>query len=181
MSSTTCTFWLSIFVFVSKIVAYKTSSWLFILQRKKWYEHNIIIILSISCQVRWHQIFPDITLHLVSCVYLLIINIRFLSKLWHIKRVGGYLFYTRNNLMHFIISSIICHIRCFQISCFISSSTCTFWLSISYILFLTKIAHIKQVARYLFCTGRNGMRLLMSNHKGKIVSNFTDKFLPVKL
>ena len=105
----------------------------------------------------------------------------FWSKLWHIKRVGGYLFYTRNNLMHFIISSIICHIRCFQISCFISSSTCTFWLSISYILFLTKFAHIKQVARFLFCTRRNVMRLLMSNHKGKIVSNFTDKFLPVKL
>ena len=34
---------------------------------------------------------------------------------------------------------------------------------------------IKQVAGYLFCIGRNGMRLLMSNHKGKIVSNFTDK------
>ena len=98
-----------------------------------------IVISSISCQVRWHQILPDVTLHLVSCVYILIINIRFsLSKLWHIKRVAGYLFYTRNNLMHFIISSIICHVRCFQISCFISSDTCTFWLSISYILFFEK-------------------------------------------
>ena len=39
--------------FCVKIVAYKTSSWVFILHRnKKWYEHNIIIISSISCQVR---------------------------------------------------------------------------------------------------------------------------------
>ena len=44
--------------------------------------------------------------------------------------------------------------------------------------FLSKIAHIKQVAGYLFCTGRNGIRLLMSNHKGKIVITYTDKFYP---
>ena len=49
--------------------------------------------------------------------------------------------------------------------------------------FLSKITHIKRVAGYLFCTGRNGIELLqlMSNHKGKIVITYTDKFLPLKL
>ena len=109
----------------------------------------------------------------------------FWSKLWHIKRVGGHLFYIRNILMHSIISSIICHVRWYQM--FFKYHVLSQQLLIPFdyqyhiSFFMTIIAHIKQVARYLFCTGRNGMRLLMSNHKGKIVSNFTDKFLPVKL
>ena len=40
-----------------------------------------IIISSIICHVRWYQIFPDITLHLVSYLYLLIINLPFNFKI----------------------------------------------------------------------------------------------------
>ena len=74
-----------------------------------------IIISSIIFHVRWNQKFPDITLDLVRYLYLLIIIIPFLSKLWHIKRVAGYLFCTGRIGMHIIISSIICHVRWYQI------------------------------------------------------------------
>ena len=40
-----------------------------------------IIVSSIICHVRWYQIFPDITLHLVSYLYLLIINLSFYFKI----------------------------------------------------------------------------------------------------
>ena len=109
ISPATYTFWLSICRLLSKFWHIKRVAGYIFCTGKNGMS---IVISSISCQVRWHQILPDVTLHLVSCVYILIINIRFsLSKLWHIKRVAGYLFYTRNNLMHFIISSIICHDR----------------------------------------------------------------------
>ena len=74
-----------------------------------------IIISSISCHVRWCQIFPDITLNLVSYLYLLISNIHFLSKSWHIKRVSGYLFCTGRNVTHIIISSITSHVSWYEI------------------------------------------------------------------
>ena len=37
-----------------------------------------------------------------------------MPKFWHIKRIGGYLFCTGRNVMHIIISSIICHVRLYQ-------------------------------------------------------------------
>ena len=74
-----------------------------------------ILISSIICHVRWYKIFPDITLNLVSYLYLLIINIPFLSKFWNIKRVAGYLFCTGRNVTRIIISSIIRHVRWYQI------------------------------------------------------------------
>ena len=138
-----------------------------------------IIISSIVFHVRWSQKFPDITLDLVRYLYLLIIIIPFLSKLWHIKRVARYLIRTGSNLMHFIISSIICHVRWYQMffkyHVLFQQLLVPFDYQYHISFFMTIIAHIKQVARFLFCTRRNVMRLLMSNHKGKIVSNFTDK------
>ena len=96
-----------------KIMSYKTSSRVFILHKKKCYTHNYI---------KHHlprQMIPDIldiTLHFVSYLYLLIINIRFLlSKLWHLKREAGYLFCTGKNGMSIIISSISCQVRWHQI------------------------------------------------------------------
>ena len=92
-----------------KIMSYKTSSRVFIWHKKKCYTHDYI---------KHHlprQMIPDIldiTLHFVSYLYLLIINIRFLlSKLWHIKREAGYLFCTGKNGMSIIISSISCQVR----------------------------------------------------------------------
>ena len=55
---------------------------------------------------RSYQIFPDITLNLLSYMLLLIINIPFLSKFWNIKRVAGYLFCTGRNVTHIIISMV---------------------------------------------------------------------------
>ena len=40
---------------------------------------------------------------------------RLLTEYKHIKRVDGYLFCTRRNVIHIIISNIICHVRWYQI------------------------------------------------------------------
>ena len=76
---------------------------------------------------------------------------RLLSKLWHVKRRLGYLFCTENNVIHIIISSIICHVRWYQILSYthlISSVSCT-------LSYLSYPWHIKRVAGVLFCTERN--------------------------
>ena len=111
ISSAACTFWLSISVLLSKLWHIKRDAgYLF------YTGNNLMhfIISSIICHVRWYQMFPDITFHLVSYLYLLIIIIPFLSKFAHIKRVAGYYFCTGSNLMYFIISSIIYHVRWYQ-------------------------------------------------------------------
>ena len=121
-----------------------------------------IIISSIICHVRWYQIFPDITLNLVSYLYLLIINIHFLSKSWYIKRVAGYLFCTGGNVTHIIISSIICHVRWYKIFPDIRLNLVSYlYLLISNIHFLSKSLHIKRVVGYLFCTGRSLTRIII--------------------
>ena len=74
ISSGTCTFWLSICRLLSKFLHIKrVAGNLFCTGR-----HFIdIIISSIISNVRWYQIFADITLNLVSYLYLLIINVSF--------------------------------------------------------------------------------------------------------
>ena len=119
-------------------------------------ERNVtrIIILSIISHVRWYQIFPDIRLNLVSYLYLLNINFHFLSKSWHIKRVAGYLFCTGRNVTCIIISSIMFHVRWYQILPDITLIIVSYlYLFIINILFLPKFWNIKRVAGYLFCTG----------------------------
>ena len=74
-----------------------------------------IIISSIICHVRFYQIFPDITLHLVSYLYLWLSINRFFPKFWHIKRVARYSFFTGRIIIHIIVSNIICHVRFYQI------------------------------------------------------------------
>ena len=91
-----------------KIVAYKTSSWVFILHRKNWNAHNYI---------KHHlprQMIPDISRYHASSRQLLVpfdYQYTILSKFWDIKRVAEYLFCTGRNGIRIIISSIICHVR----------------------------------------------------------------------
>ena len=82
-----------------KILAYnRVAGYLFCTERTIIH----IIISSIICHVRFYQIFPDITLNLVTYLYL------WLSpKFWHIKRDAGYLFFTGRIIIHIIVSSII--------------------------------------------------------------------------
>ena len=113
---------------------------------------------------RSYQIFPDITLNLLSYMLLLIINIPFLSKFWNIKRVAGYLFCTGRNVTRIIISSIICHVRWYQIFPDITLNLVSYlYLLINNIHFLSKSWHIKRVAGYLFCTVRNVTRIIISS------------------
>ena len=94
----------------------RVSGYLFCTERND----TCIIISSIICRVRWYQIFPDITLNLVSYLYLLIINIRFLSKSWHIKRVAGYInlhrkkCYTHNYIKHHLPRQMILDISSYH-------------------------------------------------------------------
>ena len=132
-------------VFV-KIRAYKTSNWVFILHGTKCYTHNYIKhhlprqMISIICHVSWYQIFPDTTLNFVSYTYHFEYQHTVIVKFAHIKRVAVYIFCTGRTIILIIISSIICHVRWCQISRFISSVTCIFWLSISF--FWSKFVHI---------------------------------------
>ena len=94
-------------------------------------------------------------LNLVSYLYLLIIPFNFKFVVY--KTSSWLLISTGNYLLHFLISSIICHVRLYQILPDIKLS-CTF-LFIN-IQFLSKFAHIKRVAGYLFCTGSNSLAYL---------------------
>ena len=60
ISSAACTFWLSISVFLVKIVAYKTSSWVFILHRK---EFNALHYIKHHLP---HQMIPDVSRYHVT-------------------------------------------------------------------------------------------------------------------
>ena len=130
--------------FVIKIVACKTSSWVFILHMKKWNAHNYI---------KYHlprQMIPDITLNLATCTFWLSLNL--LSKFAHRKRVHGYLFSTGSYLMHFNISSIICHVRWYQMCPDITLHLVSYlYLLIINLPFNFKIVAYKRVAGYLFC------------------------------
>ena len=113
-----------------------------------------IIISSIIFHVRWNQKFPDITLDLVRYLYLLIIIIHFLSKLWYIKRVAGYLFWTECNLMPFMLSSIICHVWLYQIWADITLNLFSYlYLSIINMPFVIKIL-VYKTSSWLFILHR---------------------------
>ena len=123
-----------------------------------------IIISSIISNVKWYKIFPDITLNLVSYLYLLIINIPLLSKFWNIKQVAWYSFCKGRNVTRIIISSIICHVRWYQIFPDITLNLVSYlYLLIFNIPLLSKFWNIKRVAGYLFCTGRNVTRITISS------------------
>ena len=129
----------------------RSSSWVFILHRRS----DIHIVLSgIFCHVRLYKIFPDITLNVVGYVYLLIINIPFSWKCWHVKRVAGYLFRTRRNVLHIIISSITCKARLYKIFPDITLNLVSYLylliINIPGFLF-SKFWPINREAGYLFC------------------------------
>ena len=70
---------------------------------------------SIICHVIWYQILPDITwtLHLVSCVYLLIINMPFVIKILAYKTSSSVFIlhrtkcYTHNYIKHHLPRQMI--------------------------------------------------------------------------
>ena len=101
-----------------KLLAYKTSSCVFILHRR-----NVvhIIISSIMCHAILYEIFADITLNLAYFDY----QYTVFPKFWHFKRVAVYLFYTGRNVYQ-ASSATPVYTRCLQISRLISSATCTF-------------------------------------------------------
>ena len=100
------------YIVFSKILAYnQEAGYLF------WTGSNLlhIPISNTIFYVRIYQKVADITFNLVSYLYLFIIKIPFSPKFFHINREAGYLFFTGRNVIHIILSSIICHVRLYQI------------------------------------------------------------------
>ena len=75
-----------------------------------------IIISRIICLVRWYQIFADITLNLVSYLYLLIINMSFVVNILVYKTSSWvFILHRKKFFIHTIISRINCHVSLYQI------------------------------------------------------------------
>ena len=84
-------------------------------------------------------------------------------NLRHLKRVAGYLFgKERNVLVHIIISSIMRHIRLYQILSDITLNHVSY-VYLYLLIIHSKLCHTKWVAEYLFGTVRNVIHTIMSN------------------
>ena len=131
-----------------------------------------IFMRSNICHVRLYQIFPDITLILVSYFYLLINHIPFSPKILT-NNTSTWVFIVqkkRCSSHHHIKQDLAVsdYTRYFQISRLISSATCICSLlhvSIYQVFFFSKVWHIKQVAEYLCCTRRNVLHIFMTRRK----------------
>ena len=93
-----------------------TSSWLHVLRKVSYKQPatfhrekldtiliaNYIKIIG-NYEMHSSSVTEDYTTYLVCYLYLLIINIPFSPKFWHIKRVAEYLFCTERNVIHIIL------------------------------------------------------------------------------
>ena len=130
-----------------------------------------IFMRSNICHVRLYQIFPDITLILVSYFYLLINHIPFSPKiLTNNTSTWVFILQKKRCSSHHHIKQDLAvsdYTRYFQISRLISSATCICSLlhvSIYQFFFFKSMAYYTS-CRNLFCTRRNVLHIFMTRRK----------------